>query len=88
VIQNRARRRETFQGASANSAASAGRIASAAKSRVFAGCQPKIPRFANRAFGNRWTLIAAQMEGRTDNDLKDRCNSPLKGRIPQSESSA
>jgi hypothetical protein len=34
-----------------------------------------------RAYGNRWTLIAAQMDGRTDNDVKNRWNSSLKRRM-------
>jgi hypothetical protein len=34
-----------------------------------------------RNYGNRWTLIAAYMDGRTDNDVKNRWNSSLKRRI-------
>jgi hypothetical protein len=34
-----------------------------------------------RSYGNRWTLIAAYMDGRTDNDVKNRWNSSLKRRM-------
>lgn len=32
-------------------------------------------------FGNQWTVIASYMEGRTDNNVKNRWNSSLKRRI-------
>jgi hypothetical protein len=39
----------------------------------------------HRQYGNQWTIIASFMEGRTDNDVKNRWNSSLKRRIERIE---
>jgi hypothetical protein len=39
----------------------------------------------HRQYGNQWTTIASFMDGRTDNDVKNRWNSSLKRRIERIE---
>jgi hypothetical protein len=39
----------------------------------------------HKQYGNQWTIIASFMDGRTDNDVKNRWNSSLKRRIERIE---
>lgn len=42
----------------------------------------------HRKFGTRWSMIAAQLPGRTDNDIKNYWNTRLKKRLPENGSNS
>jgi len=43
---------------------------------------------AHAQYGNKWSLIASQLKGRTDNSIKNRFNSTLKRRLQRQQNSS